>query len=78
MLASQQIKHRLDCSAMSTCHTHARLCAMVAVASQAHEIPQLALSIACVIEAAYAAMEFLPAWNQTSARQRMFPQDDRE
>jgi hypothetical protein len=31
-----------------------------------------------VIEAADAAMEFLPAWNQTSARQRMFPQDDRE
>jgi hypothetical protein len=78
MRASQQIKHRLDCSAMSTCHTHARLGAMVAVPSQADEIPQLAPSIAYVIEAAYAAMEFLPAWNQTSARQRMFPQDDRE
>jgi hypothetical protein len=63
---------------MSTCQTHARLGALVTVASQAHEIPQLALLIACAIEAACAAMEFLPAWNQASARQRMFPQDDRE
>jgi hypothetical protein len=51
---------------------------MVALASQAHEMPHIALSIAGMIEAADAAMEFLPARNQTSARQRMFPQDDRE
>ena len=52
--------------------------AVVALDSQAHEIPQVAQSIAGVIEAADAAMELLLAWNQTSARQRMFPQDDRE
>jgi hypothetical protein len=41
-------------------------------------MPQIALPIAGRIAAADAALEFLPAWNQTSARQRMFPQDDRE